>query len=157
MKIRTAFFDIDGVLTDGAVYIHENGTESKRITFDDIDAIFELKRTGVRIGFITGESNYFTEYVKNRFEPDFFLSGCKDKLHAFKILSAQEGLDIEGTCFVGDSSKDLELIKFLKNYSFVPSDVDENLKKSARFVVSATRGNGVIKEVTNIIRQINNE
>ena len=157
MKIRNAFFDIDGVLTDGAVYIHENGTESKRIIFDDIDAIFELKRTGVRIGFITGESNYFTEYVKNRFKPDFFLSGCKDKLRAFKLLSAQEDLDVEGTCFVGDSSKDLELIKFLKNYSFVPSDGDENLKKSARFVVSATRGNGVIKEVTNIICQMNNE
>ena len=50
--IDTVLLDIDGILTDGAVYVDSTGKETKRILFDDIDAIFELKRAGVKIGFI---------------------------------------------------------------------------------------------------------
>ena len=41
--IEAVFLDIDGVLTDGAVYIDVSGNETKRILFDDIDAIFEKR------------------------------------------------------------------------------------------------------------------
>jgi len=74
--IDTVLLDIDGILTDGAVYVDSSGKETKRILFDDIDAIFELKRAGVKIGFITGEDNEFCRYVKKRFTPDFFATGC---------------------------------------------------------------------------------
>ena len=57
--IEAIFLDIDGVLTDGAVYVDASGNETKRILFDDIDAIFKLKRSGIKIGFITGEDNDF--------------------------------------------------------------------------------------------------
>lgn len=157
VHIKNAFFDIDGVLTDGAVYIQENGTETKRITFDDIDAIFELKRAGVRIGFITGENNHFSDYVQRRFEPDFFISGCKDKLRGFQELAAQENLEFQNTCFVGDSQKDIELLSFLHYYSFVPNDVNENVKKAACYIVPASRGNGVIRKVVEFIQHINHE
>ena len=145
--IEIVFFDIDGVLTDGMVYIDSAGNESKRISFDDIDAIFELKRNGIKIGFITGENNSFSEYVKKRFEPNYFISGCKDKLSAYKQLKEEEGFDESKTCFVGDSTKDVELLEYL-DCSFVPSDVDSNIKKSAGYVTNATRGNRVIKEVS---------
>ena len=55
--IDTVLLDVDGVLTDGAVYVDSSGKETKRILFDDIDAVFELKRAGIKIGFITGEDN----------------------------------------------------------------------------------------------------
>jgi 3-deoxy-D-manno-octulosonate 8-phosphate phosphatase (KDO 8-P phosphatase) len=90
--IDAVFFDIDGVLTDGMVYVDSDGKESKRISFDDIDAVFELKRAGLRVGFITGEDNGFTEYVKKRFVPDYFVSGCKDKLKYFKDIKKKGGL-----------------------------------------------------------------
>ncbi len=67
--IEVALFDIDGVLTDGMVYVDSEGKESKRISFDDIDAVFELKRAGVKVGFVTGEDNGFIKYVKKRFVP----------------------------------------------------------------------------------------
>ena len=40
--VSVVFFDIDGVLTDGSVYVDSMGKETKRIQFDDIDAIFKL-------------------------------------------------------------------------------------------------------------------
>ncbi len=148
--IEAVFFDVDGVLTDGMVYINSEGKESKKISFDDIDAIFELKRSGIKIGFITGEDNSFSEYVKRRFTPDYFISGCKDKLLCFKELREKEGLDKSKVCFVGDSKKDVDLLKYL-DYSFVPSNVDNEIKRSAKFVTNAVKGDRVIKEVAGFI------
>jgi D-sedoheptulose 7-phosphate isomerase len=155
MMIESAFFDIDGVLTDGAVYVNADGLESKRIVFDDIDAIFELKRAGVKIGFVTGENNSFTEYVQRRFSPNFFTSGCRDKLSWFRELINREGLKAETSCFVGDSKKDVDLLRFL-DFSFVPADVDEQIKAAAKFVLKSSRGSGAIKETVEFIFQKNN-
>ncbi len=148
--IDVAFFDIDGVLTDGMVYIDSDGKETKKISFDDIDAIFELKRAGIKIGFITGEDNGFSKFVERRFSPDFFVAGCKDKLSYFKELAEKENIDKSKTCFTGDSKKDIPLLKYT-DYSFSPSDVDEEIRESAKAVVNAVRGNGVIKEVAKFI------
>lgn len=146
IMIEIVLLDVDGVLTDGTVYIDSEGKESKRIAFDDIDAVFELKRAGIKIGFLTGEDNNFSEYVKKRFAPDYFVSGCKDKLSYFKRLSEDESIDKSKVCFVGDSTKDIELLKYL-DFSFSPTDVSHEIKESAKFVTHAARGKGVIKEV----------
>ena len=148
--ISDVFLDIDGVLTDGAVYVDASGKETKRILFDDIDAIFKMKRAGIKIGFITGEDNDFCEYVKNRFAPDYFLTGCKDKLAAFKKLAEENNLDKNTVCYAGDSERDMELLQYVA-CSFVPSDVDPEIKSSAKTVLKATRGEGVIKEISNLI------
>lgn len=148
--IEFAFFDIDGVLTDGVVYIDSDGLETKKISFDDIDAIFELKRSGIKIGFITGEDNNFTEYVRKRFSPDYFAAGCKDKLSYFKMLEKSGETDKTKTCFVGDSKKDIELLRYIY-FSFTPSNVDDEIKNTAKFVTNAVKGKGVIKEVTRFI------
>ena len=150
--IDAVFLDIDGVLTDGAVYVDAHGNETKKILFDDIDAVFELKRSGMKIGFITGEDTEFCKYIQRRFEPDFFLTGCKDKLAAFKQLVGETGLDKSRVCYVGDSKKDIDLLRFVK-YSFVPADVELKVRESSKTILETSRGKGVIKEVA---RQILN-
>lgn len=148
--ICVVLLDIDGILTDGAVYVDSLGKETKRIQFDDIDAIFKLKREGIKVGFITGEDNDFCQYVKTRFNPDFFLVGCKDKLGGFKKLAEKNNLDKETVCYAGDSERDIELLKYV-GYSFAPNDVDLIVKNSAKMVLKVSRGQGVIKELTEII------
>ncbi len=152
-RINTALFDIDGVLTDGAVYIDSMGKETKRILFEDIDAIFELKRGGLKIGFITGEENEFCDYVDRRFSPDFLVKGCKDKLNGFKMLADKYDLDKTLVCFVGDTKRDIELLKYVGN-SFVPADSSLEVKNAAKEVLTVSRGKGVIREVvTKILRE----
>ena len=150
--ICVVLLDIDGILTDGAVYVDSLGKETKRIQFDDIDAIFKLKRSGIKVGFITGEDNNFCQYVKNRFSPDFFLVGCKDKLESFKKLAKENQLDKNTVCYAGDSEKDTELLEYV-GYSFAPDDVDPIVKNSAKTLLKVSRGRGVIKELTEIILQ----
>jgi YrbI family 3-deoxy-D-manno-octulosonate 8-phosphate phosphatase len=146
--VDTVLLDVDGILTDGAVYVDSSGKETKRILFEDIDAIFDLKRAGVKIGFITGEDNEFCEYLKNRFAPDFFKAGCKNKLNAFKDLIKQVGLDLSNVCYAGDSKKDVELLGYLP-MSFAPADANQSVKDAAKIVLKASRGQGVVREIAN--------
>jgi len=145
-NVDAVIFDVDGILTDGAVYVDSFGHETKRILFDDIDAIFALRRAGMKIGFITAENTGFCEYVRRRFEPDFFLSGCKDKLAAFKELSQKTGLEKDRVVYAGDSRKDIELLKYVGR-SFAPSDVDSQIQSAATVVLRSRRGQGVIREI----------
>ena len=148
--VKVIFLDIDGILTDGSVYVDAFGNEIKRIQFDDIDAIFRLKRAGIKIGFITGEDNEFCQYVKKRFSPEYFLSGCKDKLVAFQKLAKENELEKHIIGYAGDSERDIDLLKHVE-FSFVPNDVDLEIKKSAKIILKAARGQGVIKELTALI------
>ena len=148
--IKAVFLDIDGVLTDGTVLIDASGGESKRISFDDIDAVFRIKRAGIAIGFLTGESTAFCDYVQRRFEPDFFERACKDKVAAVKTLLSAHGLKREEVCFVGDSLHDCPLLRYLPN-SFVPADVADDVKRCAKHVLPAERGKGVVRALAGIL------
>ena len=148
--VKVIFFDIDGILTDGSVYVDALGNETKRIQFDDIDAIFKLKRAGIKIGFITGEDNEFCKYVKKRFSPEYFLSGCKNKLIAFQKLAKENELEAHSVGYADDSKRDIELLKYVE-FGFVSSNVDPEVKKAAKVVLKAARGQGVIKELTDFI------
>lgn len=148
--INTVLLDIDGVLTDGRVYVDGAGRETKKINFDDIDAVFALKRAGVRIGFVTGEDNAFCDYVQKRFSPDYFIRGSKDKLSAYKALAKKERLNDARVCFVGDSKKDIPLLEHL-SHSFVPSDAPQNVKDAAAVVLQSPRGQGVVKEAAEYV------
>ena len=139
-------------MTDGAVYVDSLGNETKRIIFEDIDAIFELKRTGEKIGFITGEDNQFCQYVRDRFKPDFFLKGCNDKLEAFKELENKFGLDVLKVCYAGDSKKDIPLLKYILS-AWSQQSVNQNVKDSAKIILKSFRGQGVVKEVAQYVIQ----
>ena len=148
------FLDIDGVLTDGAVYVDSSGKESKRILFDDIDAIFDMKRAGLKVGFITGEDNEFCQFVKKRFDPDFFIVGCKDKLTACKNIIEEARLDLKSVCYAGDSKKDIPLLDYLP-ISFAPCDVSPVIKNAAKTILKASRGSGVVQELAHHILEKN--
>ena len=148
--VQIVFLDIDGVLTDGAVYVDELGKETKRILFEDINAIFDLKRAGLKIGFITGENNAFCDYLDNRFSPNIFLRGCKDKLSSFKKIESEYGFDKTNVCYVGDSQSDVELLEYV-GFSFAPSDSPIKVKSSVKKVLKSSRGNGVVRELVDNI------
>lgn len=148
--IRTVLFDIDGVWTDGSVLVDPRGREWKRIRYDDIDAYFELRRAGFRLGFLTGERGGFSRFVKRRFAPDVFLEGCKDKLAGYLRLADTHGWSDDEVCYVGDSRRDAPLLSRV-GYGFAPRDGDAAARRAARRVLRARRGCGVVREAVDIV------
>lgn len=77
--IELIVFDIDGVITDGTVIIDSAGNEHKQMNLKDIDAVFELHKSGYKLAAITGESSEIVDYFEKRFPWDYFYREIKQK------------------------------------------------------------------------------
>ena len=122
------------------------GKESKIIDFKDIDAVFELRRRGYKVGLLTGEDTPITQYFKTRFKPDFFYNGCKDKAAAIHEILKITGSTVEEVCFVGDSKYDIAAIKLVK-FSACPLNAIPEIKDIASIQLKTRGGNGCIWEL----------
>lgn len=144
-------FDIDGVITDGKVYINDVGKEMKSVNMKDIDAIFELHRRGYPLAAITCENSPFTEYVKTRFPWSFFFSNVKDKGNIIEKIRS-EGL--EYIVYVGDGIKDISA--FLKsNFRVCPEDAIPNVKELANYTLKNVAGSGGLWELIDVCESLN--
>ena len=152
--IKIVVMDIDGVLTDGKVTIDSSGNEFKTIDYKDIDAIFEIKRRGIKLGMITGESSKITQVIKQRFKPDFFYNGCKDKSGALEEILAQTGESPEEICYVGDGKYDVAAMKQVK-FAACPANAISEVKAAANIHLKCSGGNGCILELLKYIEERN--
>lgn len=144
--IKLVLLDIDGVLTDGRVTIDSRGQEYKTINFKDIDAVFEMKRQKILVGLLTGEATPITLIFQERFKPDFFYHGCKNKLKALQEIISQAGLSAENVCYVGDAKHDIPVMKLVK-LSACPSNAIAEVKALAGIKLSARGGEGCVWEL----------
>lgn len=157
--IKLVLIDIDGVLTDGKVTVDSCGNEYKTIDFKDIDAAFEMKRQKLLVGLITGEATPITLFFKERFKPDFFYNGCKNKPEALREILNKAGLDSENVCYIGDAKCDIPVMKLVK-FSASPSNAIAEVKALARIKLIARGGDGCLWELLEWImkdRENNNE
>ena len=144
--IRLVLLDIDGVLTDGKVTVDSLGNEYKTIDFRDIDAVFEMKRRDYRVGLVTGEATPITLFFRDRFKPDFFYNGCKNKPDALREILERSGISAEETCYVGDGKYDISVMKLVK-YSACPSNAIPEVKEVASMQLKTRGGDGCIWEL----------
>lgn len=144
--IRIVILDIDGVLTNGKITVDSQGNEFKTIDFKDIDAVFELKRRGIKVGLITGEKTPITLYFKERFQPDFFYNGCKDKPKALAEIVRETGIPMNDICYVGDGKYDVPVMSLVK-YSASPANAIPEVRKLSNIRLKRNGGDGCIWEL----------
>jgi len=148
--IELVIFDIDGVLTDGSLFVNPQGQEQKRINIKDIDAIFELKRRGYHLAAVTGEKTEIVEYFERRFPWDRFYCGCKQKLQTLRKLCAELGFSMEQTAYIGDGKYDLEVLPHV-GLSVCPADAVREAQLAADVVLQKAGGEGCIWELLSIL------
>ncbi len=144
--IKLVLLDIDGVLTNGKVTVDSTGNEFKTIDFRDIDAIFEMKRRSLKVGLITGEATPITLFFKERFKPEFFYNGCKDKPAALYKILEETGFDAQEVCYVGDAKYDIPIIK-LVGISASPKNAISEVKELTDLRLEHSGGDGCIWEL----------
>ncbi len=152
MKIKLILLDIDGVLTDGKVTIDSKGNEYKTIDFKDIDAVFEFKCLGYKVGLITGEGTRITQYFKERFKPDFFYNACKDKPKAMKDILEKTGYSTEQVCYMGDGKHDIPIMKLI-DFTACPANAIPEVKEIVKIKLQANGGDGCIWELLKYLEQ----
>lgn len=150
-KLKLIIFDVDGVFTDGSVYVNKNGDEQLRFSRLDGKGIELLLKEGFKISIISTEDS---EVAKKRMEKlnitDYYL-GFKNKLEIYNKLKKKYNLEDSEVCFCGDDVADLEVLKKV-GFSCCPHNAQQSVKKVCHYISNYEGGHGFIRDISNIIR-----
>lgn len=144
--IRMILVDIDGVLTDGKFSVGTENNISKQLCFKDLDAIVSMKNNGYKIGIITGENDFFTQYISQKTALDFFEEGCKNKKQALLKIADRAGCSLDEICYIGDGKYDIEALESA-GLSVCPKDAIDEVKKISDVILKRKGGEGCLAEL----------
>jgi 3-deoxy-D-manno-octulosonate 8-phosphate phosphatase (KDO 8-P phosphatase) len=149
-NIRLLITDVDGVLTDGQIIYHSDGTESKAFNVKDGFICSFLTAKGIRLAILTGRSS---EAVKRRGEElgfSFVIQGKHDKLESFHQMLKESGLTAEQAAYIGDDLNDLDVMNEV-GLSAAPADAIESIRKSVDYICQNKGGSGAFREFADLI------
>ncbi|HUJ01314.1 MAG TPA: HAD-IIIA family hydrolase [Usitatibacter sp.] len=148
--VRLAIFDVDGVLTDGTLYIGPAGEALKAFNILDGHGVKMLQAAGVAAAILSGRSSEAVAWRARELGIGHVLQGVADKVAAFERLTASIGVDPGSCAFVGDDLPDLEVMKRCGLAVAVANAVD-GVKAAAHYVTRAAGGKGAVREVCELV------
>jgi 3-deoxy-D-manno-octulosonate 8-phosphate phosphatase (KDO 8-P phosphatase) len=154
-QIKLVVFDVDGVLTDGSLFIGDDGQEYKAFHSRDGLGMKLLRKSGVEIGIITARTS---EVVKHRMESldiKHVYQGQLEKLPALKELLAKLELSFEQTAYVGDDIVDLPVMRQV-GLAIAVQDAHPLAKQHAHWQTPHGGGRGAARDVCELIMESQN-
>lgn len=151
-KIKLVIFDVDGVLTDGRLYVTESGEEIKAFHSRDGHGMKMLQSTGVEIAIITGRTSNIVTHRMNELGIAHVYQGRKDKYPAFVDLSEKLGVRPEEVAYVGDDVVDLPVMKHV-GLAIAVQDASDWVKKHAHWQTQNCGGLGAARDVCELIME----
>jgi len=148
--VRLAIFDIDGVMTDGTLYIGAQGEVYKTFNILDGHGVKMLQAAGVATAILSGRSSDAVVRRASELSIVHVVQGAADKLAAFDALSARLGVQPAECAFVGDDLPDLPVMKNCGFAVAVANAVDE-VKACAHYVTRASGGRGAVREFCELV------
>lgn len=145
-SIKLIIFDVDGVLTDGAIIVNDQGVESKHFHVRDGFAIRAAMSVGLKIGVLTGRSSRCVNLRMTEIGVDLLLQGAKDKAVGLETLCQRAGVDLEETAYVGDDLVDLPAM-LRCGYPIAVADAVAEVRDEASYVTAAPGGRAAAREV----------
>jgi len=149
-RVRLAIFDVDGVLTDGTLYVTDAGEEIKAFNSLDGHGLKMLRESGVALAIITGRTSRCVELRARNLGIELLYQGVADKRRAYAELLAARGLEPASTCYMGDDVVDLPVMTRCGLALTVP-DAPLVVRERAHYVSQACGGRGAAREVCELI------
>jgi len=145
-QTKLLVLDVDGVLTDGGMFIDSNGELIKKFNVKDGLGIKLLQEIGIEIVFMSGGKGGSTEERAKQLGIKSCLVGVKNKYRALRNLQQQKRVKKLNTIYVGDDINDL-VVKPLVNLLFAPSDASKSLLRKVDMELSHSGGEGAVREL----------
>ena len=149
-KIELILSDVDGVMTDGGIYVQDNGEQIIKFHIRDGMGVRLWREAGKRFGIVTGRK---LESVKKRAADlwmDIVQLGIDDKLPEVDRLAAEFKITREQICYIGDDLLDLAAIRVV-GLGVAVADAAEDVRKAAKYTTSVRGGQGAAREVVELI------
>lgn len=149
-RVRLAIFDVDGVLTDGSLYLTDGGEEIKAFNSRDGHGMKMLRESGVELAIITGRISRCVELRAASLGIALLFQGVANKAEAFSTLLAQCRVDAAATAYMGDDVVDLPVLRRCGLAITVP-DAPPLVKQHAHYITLAQAGHGAAREACELI------
>ncbi len=151
-KIKLLATDFDGVMTDGMVYVDQDGHESVRCSRKDGMGVELLKKHGVTIGVLSKETNPVVAARCNKLKIPVWqgIGTGEGKLEILKRIMNEQNLSVEEVAYVGDDINDLPTLKFA-GVALTVADGHPLVKAVAHYTAKASGGNHAIREIAEMI------
>ncbi|HUL42122.1 MAG TPA: HAD-IIIA family hydrolase [Burkholderiales bacterium] len=151
-RIRLAIFDVDGVLTDGKLFISDRGDEYKSFNTLDGHGMRMLKQSGVELVLLSGRTSRSVEMRAQNLGIGLLYQGVEDKLEIYSSLLKKLRLHADATAYVGDDVMDLPVMRRCGLAICVPA-APALVKQQAHYITQQPGGCGAVREICELIMQ----
>lgn len=154
-NIKLLICDVDGVFSDGRIYLGNDGEELKAFHTKDGFGVKALIHSGVEVGIITGRrSNIVLNRMKS-LNVKYISQGQEDKLPSLIEMSELLALKPEQVAYIGDDIPDLACIEKV-GLGIAVADAHPAIKAKADYTTHTLGGFGAVREICDIIMQAQN-
>ena len=148
--VRVAFFDVDGVLTDGGLLFTESGETIKRFSTLDGHGLKMLQKAGITPAVITGRDSAPLRARLTALGITHVRYGTEDKAPAAQEMLNELGLDWSQAAHMGDDWPDMAVM-MQAAFACAPSNAHAEVKAIAHYVTEREGGNGAARELCDLL------
>lgn len=148
--IRLIAFDVDGILTDGGLYLTDSGEEFKRFNSLDGHGLKMLKASGVELAIITGRTSRCVELRAKNLGITRLYQGVEDKWGTMQALLAELNLAPEAAAYMGDDVVDLPVMRRM-GFSITVPNAPQVVRDHAHYLTQREGGHGAVREACELI------
>jgi 3-deoxy-D-manno-octulosonate 8-phosphate phosphatase (KDO 8-P phosphatase) len=148
--VRVAFFDVDGVLTDGGLLFSETGETLKRFNTLDGHGLKLLQKAGITPAIITGRDSQPLRVRLRALGIVHAVFGTEDKRPAAEKILAELGLDWSQAAAMGDDWPDLPVMRRC-TFACAPANAQAEVLAAAHYVTQRHGGQGAVRELCDLL------
>ncbi|MGD2137210.1 MAG: 3-deoxy-manno-octulosonate-8-phosphatase KdsC [Gammaproteobacteria bacterium] len=151
-RIRLLIFDVDGVLTDGSLFVGDDGQEYKAFHSRDGHGIKMLQKYGVEVAVITGRTSRVVEHRMENLGITHVYQGRLEKLPAYRELVAALNVPEDSVAYVGDDVVDLPVMRRV-GLAIAVQDAHPLVRRHSHWQTPSPGGRGAARDVCEMLME----
>ena len=152
-RIRLLCLDVDGVLTDGTLYLNDRGEEQRAFSVRDGHGLKMIRRHGIEVALLSGRSSALVEHRANELGIELLCQGSTDKAADLKALCDRAGCALAAAAHMGDDLPDLPAMQ-VAGLGLAPADGHPEVLAAADWVSSVPGGRGAVREICDLLLRL---
>lgn len=149
-KIKCVISDVDGVLTNGLLFLNDHGYETKAFNVQDGMGLKLLMAAGIHVAIITTSRSDVIEHRMKQLGIEHYFKNCVDKREAFSTLKQRLSIADDEYAYIGDDLPDIAIIKQV-GLGIAVENAVSHVKEVADYITLKSGGNGGVREVCDLI------
>lgn len=149
-RVKLVLFDVDGVLTDGKILLHADGSESKQFDIKDGTGIVLAQRAGLTVGFLSARMSAATHQRAMQLGVALVHQGVASKIETYEQIVRELLLEDAQVAYMGDDVVDLAVLGRV-GLATAPADASLDVRTRVHWVSQASGGSGAARELIELI------